>query len=169
MGYNQKISEKQHSLPSLLPLVEAWRAQGETIVFTNGCFDLLHLGHVDYLSRAADLGTKLVVAVNSDASVRALKGASRPLQGERSRLALLAALECVAAVFVFEEATPLLCIKAILPHILVKGADYKTDDIVGADVVLQHGGSVQTVALVQGYSTTLIEQKVAANLRPNLL
>ena len=126
------------------------------IVFTNGCFDLLHLGHIDYLFRASQLGDKLIVGLNSDASIRRIKGENRPIQDEISRASVIAALQCVDAVVLFHENTPLKLVELIQPHTLVKGADYKTEDIVGSDFVLSKGGSVQTIPFLEGYSTTSI-------------
>lgn len=137
-----------------------WKDNGEEVVFTNGCFDILHLGHVDYLEKSSALGTKLVVGVNTDDSVRRLKGPDRPMNNEIARARILAALACVDAVILFEEDTPLELISDILPDILVKGSDYTVDKIVGADIVLEHGGSVKTINLVDGYSTTGLINKI---------
>ena len=137
----------------------AWRAAGERIVFTNGCFDLLHLGHVDYLEKARALGQRLVVGLNTDASVSALKP-GRPLQDETSRARVLAALAFVDAVVLFGEPTPLQLIEAVRPDVLVKGDDYAIDGIVGHEFVLNNGGQVLTVPLVTGYSTSNIVAKV---------
>lgn len=136
----------------------AWRAAGERIVFTNGCFDLLHLGHVDYLEKARALGQRLVVGLNTDASVSALKP-GRPLQDETSRARVLAALAFVDAVVLFGEPTPLQLIEAVRPDVLVKGDDYTIDGIVGHKLVLTTGGQVLTVPLVTGYSTSNIVAK----------
>ena len=145
--------------PRQLPATLAtWRAADEKIVFTNGCFDLLHLGHVDYLEKARALGDRLVVGLNTDASVSALKP-GRPLQDETSRARILAALAFVDAVVLFGDATPLRLIEAVQPDVLVKGDDYTVDGIVGHEVVLSKGGQVQTVPLVQGYSTSAIVAK----------
>jgi rfaE bifunctional protein nucleotidyltransferase chain/domain len=141
-------------------LVNEWREKNQKIVFTNGCFDLLHLGHIDYLAKAKDLGDKLIIGVNTDDSVRRLKGVYRPLQDENSRLHILAALEFVDAVILFNEDTPYELIKKIQPDVLVKGADYKIEDIVGYDIVTSRGGSVKTIEYLEGYSTTSIEQKI---------
>ncbi|MBC6700364.1 D-glycero-beta-D-manno-heptose 1-phosphate adenylyltransferase [Hymenobacter puniceus] len=143
----------------LLPVVEAWKAEGQRVVFTNGCFDLLHLGHVDYLEKARHLGDKLVLGLNTDASVSRLKP-GRPLQDEMARARILASLLFVDAVVLFEEQTPLALIEAILPDILVKGDDYPISGIVGHEVVLQHGGQVLTVPLVAGYSTSRIVERI---------
>ena len=141
--------------------VEIWKFNNQQVVFTNGCFDILHVGHVDYLEKAAALGKKLVIGVNTDASVRTLdKGKNRPINDEYSRMRLLAALGFVDAVILFSEPTPLKLITTLKPSILVKGNDYSVDTIVGADVVLQHGGEVKTIELVEGYSTTKIISKI---------
>jgi len=126
------------------------------VVFTNGCFELLHRGHVEYLAQARALGDVLVVGLNSDASVRRLKGAGRPLVAEADRAAVVAALRCVDAVTVFDEDTPLELISALLPDVLVKGGDYHLDDIVGREVVEEAGGEVRVLPFVVGYSTTKI-------------
>ncbi len=126
------------------------------LVFTNGCFDVLHLGHVSYLAKARALGDLLVVGLNSDASVRRLKGPSRPVNDQQARAYLLAALEMVDFVVLFEEDTPYQLIQKVLPDVLVKGGDYDVDQIVGADVVRQHGGRVLTIPLVEGYASTTI-------------
>ena len=132
---------------------------GDWVVFTNGCFDLLHRGHVTYLSQARDLG-RLVVGLNSDASVRRLKGPQRPLVDEQSRALLLASLQCVDYVTIFNEDTPYELIKAVLPDVLVKGGDYQPENIVGADIVRSHGGQVRTIPLVEGFSTTRLAKKL---------
>jgi rfaE bifunctional protein nucleotidyltransferase chain/domain len=140
--------------------LDAWKQSGEKVVFTNGCFDLLHKGHTDYLSKAADMGTKLIIGVNTDASVSKLKGKHRPIQDEQSRLFILASLACTDAVILFDEDTPYELIKWIQPDVLVKGSDYKPEDIVGYDVVNSKGGEVKTIDYLPGYSTSLIEQKI---------
>ena len=141
-------------------LLNTWRSQNEKIVFTNGCFDLLHLGHIDYLEKARQLGTKLIVGVNTDASVSRLKGPTRPLQDEMSRARLMASLLFVDAVVLFDEDTPYELIKQVQPDVLVKGNDYTIDTIVGQDIVLKKGGDVKTIALVKGYSTSNIVAKI---------
>jgi rfaE bifunctional protein nucleotidyltransferase chain/domain len=140
-----------------------WHTMGKKIVFTNGCFDLLHLGHIDYLAKAAGLGNELVIGVNTDASVSKLKGANRPITDEISRATLLAALSFVSAVVLFDEPTPYELIKLIQPDVLVKGADYKKEDIVGYDIVMAKGGSVETIEFLEGYSTSGIEKKILAS------
>jgi D-glycero-beta-D-manno-heptose 1-phosphate adenylyltransferase len=146
--------------PELLKQVADWKAQGQRVVFTNGCFDLLHLGHVDYLEKAKQLGDKLLVAVNTDASVSRLKGPERPLQDEMSRARIMASLLFVDAVVLFDEETPYELIKMVMPDILVKGDDYAIENIVGHDIVLQNGGEVKTIQLVKGYSTSGIVDKI---------
>ena len=138
-----------------------WRFQQKKIVFTNGCFDLLHLGHVDYLSKAKDEGNVLVVGVNTDRSVKLLdKGNARPITDEVSRSVLVAALHFVDAVVLFDEETPYRLIEKVQPDVLVKGSDYKPEEIVGYDIVKTKGGKVVTVDLLPGYSTTAIEKKI---------
>lgn len=141
-------------------LLNSWKKNGEKIVFTNGCFDIMHLGHVDYLSKAADLGTKLVVGLNSDASTRRLKGITRPIIQEASRAGVLASFFFVDAVILFDEDTPQDIIRNITPDVLVKGADYTIDQIVGAKEVLENGGEVKTISFLEGYSTSSIEKKI---------
>lgn len=143
-----------------LPLISKWQAAGEEIVFTNGCFDILHLGHVDYLEKARHLGNKLVVGLNTDASVYRLKGPERPLQDEMSRARVMASLLFIDAVILFGENTPYELIAAVNPDILVKGDDYAIEDIVGHDIVQKNGGTVKTITLVKGYSTTRIVNKI---------
>ena len=142
--------------------VRSWQSAGKTVVFTNGCFDLLHPGHIHILHQAKALGDKLVVGLNSDASVRRLKGPSRPILSERDRAALLSALEDVDAVVLFSEDTPIELITLLKPDILVKGDDYRIDQVVGRDVVTSYGGKVMLVPLLQGYSTTGIANRIHA-------
>ena len=142
-------------------VVAAWRAQGRQVVFTNGCFDLLHLGHVDYLEQARHLGDALVVGLNTDASVGGLKP-GRPIQDEAARARILAALAFVDAVVLFGEPTPLALIELVQPDVLVKGDDYAPESIVGYDVVMARGGAVRTVPLVAGYSTSRIVARILA-------
>ncbi len=160
MDHLTLIENKILTLDRLYPFLSIWKFQGHKIVFTNGCFDLLHLGHVDYLAKAAGLGKKLVIGLNSDASTSALKGPSRPITNQTSRAHLLASLFFVDAVVLFDEATPYELIKAIKPDVLVKGADYTIDQIVGSDIVLENGGEVKTIEYLTGYSTTAIEEKI---------
>jgi len=155
----QWTKDKIYSRPDLVTTVATWKAQGRRVVFTNGCFDLLHLGHVDYLEKARHLGDALVVGVNTDASVSCLKP-GRPLQDEVARTRILASLLFVDAVVLFYEPTPLALIEALMPDILVKGDDYAISGIVGHELVLQNGGQVLTVPLVAGYSTTRIVERI---------
>ena len=131
-----------------------WRFQDQKIVFTNGCFDILHRGHIEYLSQAKDQGDILVIGLNTDSSVKGLKGEGRPVQDEMSRALVLASLRIVDAVTLFDEDTPYELIKSVQPDILVKGGDYTPESIVGADIVKANGGEVVVIPLVEGYSTT---------------
>lgn len=141
--------------------VNIWRMKGDRIVFTNGCFDILHRGHVEYLQEAAALGDRLIIGLNSDSSVRRLgKAADRPLNDEQSRAKVLAALRLVDAVVIFDQDTPLELITAIGPDVLVKGGDWKADQIVGANVVTARGGEVRSLKLVEGFSTTALVEKI---------
>lgn len=154
------IQEKIKSLTELLPLVAEEKERGKKIVFTNGCFDLLHAGHAEYLEEARKLGDLLVVGLNSDRSVRAIKGTSRPVNTQTARAVVLAALECVQYVILFNEADPLQLILTIKPDILVKGGDWPAAEIIGAKEVKAYGGSVRTIPFVPGYSTTDLIEKV---------
>ncbi len=160
MGHLTELEHKIVDSAALVEKINAWRASGCKIVFTNGCFDILHLGHIDYLARAADLGQKMVLGLNTDASVSRIKGPTRPINDERSRAFVLAALSFIDAITFFDEPTPYELIKLVQPDILVKGADYKVEDIVGYDIVQARGGSVETIPLVTGYSTTAIETRI---------
>lgn len=165
MRHAYSTAQKIKSREALQRIVLAWRVKNSKLVFTNGCFDILHLGHVDYLEKARKLGDRLILGLNSDASVRRLqKGAERPLQDENSRARIMASLEFVDAVCLFDEDTPLALINALRPDILVKGDDYAIDDIVGAKEVQAWGGEVKTIPLVQGYSTTQIVNKIKGSL-----
>ncbi len=141
-------------------LLAYWRFRDYKVVFTNGCFDLIHLGHIDYLAKAADLGDILVVGLNTDASTRRLKGPTRPINDEHARALVLASMSFVTTVVLFDEDTPYNLIKAIQPDILVKGADYKPEEIVGYDIVTAKGGKVVTIDYLPGYSTSLIEKRI---------
>ena len=151
---------KAFSRPAVTDRVEAWRRQGKRIVFTNGCFDLLHAGHLWLLHQAADLGDILVVGLNTDSSVRRLKGADRPLVSEADRVAMLAALECVDAVVPFDEDTPHEIIRYVQPDILVKGADYAIDEVVGRRLVESRGGAVVLVQLLPEHSTSALIERI---------
>jgi D-beta-D-heptose 7-phosphate kinase/D-beta-D-heptose 1-phosphate adenosyltransferase len=152
-------------LDATLATVQQWKTASEKIVFTNGCFDLLHPGHISLLHQARALGDRLVVGLNTDDSVRRLKGPQRPILAEHDRAAMLSALECVDLVVHFDEDTPIALIEAIQPDILVKGSDYTTDQVVGKDIVEAYGGKVELVQLVQGYSTTQLTERVRSGNR----
>ena len=157
----QLIKSKVKDRSEIKSLLNVWRFKEESIVFTNGCFDLLHQGHIDYLAKASDLGKHLVVGVNSDDSVRQLgKGANRPLQDQNSRDLIIAALHFVDLVLIFDEDTPEKLIKEVKPNVLVKGSDYSIDQIVGGNFVLKNGGQVKTIDFLPGYSTSNIVKKV---------
>ncbi len=162
MSKLNRIKEKIFSQDQLIKRLNMWRLLDKKIVFTNGCFDILHLGHIDYLAKAANLGDKLIIGLNSDESTSGIKGPSRPITNETSRSLILASLSFVDAVVLFDEETPLELIKIVNPDTLVKGADYSIDQIVGSDFVIRNGGKVQTLHYLPGYSTTLIEQKIRA-------
>lgn len=165
MGKHTEVLDKIHiSHSALAKQVGLWQKQGHKIVFTNGCFDIIHKGHVDYLAKAADLGNKLIIGVNTDASVNKLKGPTRPIQDEQSRLQILASLGFVDGVVLFDEETPYELIKTIQPDVLVKGNDYTPENIVGYDIVTAKGGEVKTIAFIDGYSTSSIEKKIKGNL-----
>lgn len=154
------IQEKITSLPELQRKVARWKFLGKTIAFTNGCFDILHAGHIASLTEAANQADILVVGLNADASVKGLKGPGRPVNDENARALLMASLAMVDAVCLFEEPTPLELIRAIMPHVLVKGGDYKVEDIAGAQDVIAAGGRVVINPIVPGFSTTSIINKV---------
>jgi len=154
------LLSKMPDLPSLKKMVKSWQAAGKKVVFTNGVFDLLHIGHITYMAKAADLGDKLIIGLNSDSSVKRIKGENRPVNDQSNRAALLAALFFVDAVVVFDEDTPLNLITALMPDILVKGADYSIENIVGAKEVIANGGEVKTIDFVEGYSSTSIIEKI---------
>ena len=161
MNFFQHIQSKIVTLPELLDRLQQLRSQSApVVVFTNGCFDLVHQGHVDYLSRARDLGDLLVVGLNSDASVRRLKGEERPISHQNSRAHVLAAFECVDFVVLFDDDTPLRLIESVVPDVLVKGGDYDRATVVGADFVEQHGGRLELIPLVPGESTTRMVERM---------
>lgn len=163
MTRKERIQSKIIQLSLLKPMLAMWRFKGKKIVFTNGCFDLLHPGHIDYLSRARDLGDVLVIGLNSDASVQRIKGSSRPILDEKSRGLILAALSFTDAIILFDEDTPLELIRVVKPDILVKGGDYIAQNIVGYDIVTQNGGQVVILPFLEGFSTTSIEKKILSN------
>lgn len=154
------IPHKIYKLPDLARTVLQWRFLGKTIAFTNGCFDILHRGHIASLSQAATEADILIVGVNSDASTRGLKGPGRPINDEDSRALVLASLLMVDAVVIFDEPTPLNLITTLLPDVLVKGGDYTIDTIVGAKEVIANGGRVVINPIVEGFSTTAIVNKL---------
>ena len=156
----QTLFSKISNLSSLKTQVEEWKSEGKKVVFTNGVFDLVHIGHLTYLSKAAELGDKLIIGLNSDSSVKRIKGESRPINDQNSRAALLASFFFVDAVVLFEEDTPLNLISTLLPDVLIKGADYSIENIVGAKEVIANGGEVKTITFVDGYSSTSIIQKI---------
>lgn len=147
-------------LQTLKKLRAGWKNDGQKVVFTNGVFDLLHIGHITYMAKAAELGDKLIIGLNADSSVKRIKGDDRPVNDQNSRAALLAALFFVDAIVLFEEDTPINLITAVMPDILVKGADYEIENIVGAKEVTANGGEVKTIHFVEGYSSTSIIQKI---------
>src|SRR6202000_2679990 len=156
----QTLLNKISDLESLKSKRVQWKAEGRKVVFTNGVFDLLHIGHITYMAKASELGDKLIIGLNSDSSVKRIKGDDRPVNDQNSRAALLAALFFVDAIVVFEEDTPINLITALMPDILVKGADYSIENIVGAKEVIANGGEVKTINFVEGYSSTSIIQKI---------
>lgn len=169
MSNYQQILSKLHTIADMAKQIEKWKMAGNRVVFTNGCFDILHKGHVTYLAQAADFGTKLVIGINADESVRRLgKGDDRPINSEDARALLIASLGFVDGVVVFNDDTPIRLIEQLQPDILVKGADYDADEtdptskkyIVGRETVMLFGGIVKTVPLVAGFSTTGILNKI---------
>ena len=139
---------------------DGWKLSGQKIVFTNGCFDILHRGHVEYLTEAKACGDKLVTALNSDSSVRGLKGDPRPIQSQEDRAVILDALESVDLVVIFDQETPEEIIKTLLPDVLVKGGDYTPDTIVGADIVTENGGEIKVIPFRSGHSTSSVIEKI---------
>ena len=160
MSNLQSIKSKIYTQSELLEQSKVWKNNGEKIVFTNGCFDLVHRGHVELLANTADLGDKLVIGLNSDSSIKNLKGKNRPIIDENSRAILLASLQFIDAIVFFSEDTPYHLIETILPDILAKGGDYKVEEIIGHEVVLQNGGEVILVPFIDGFSTTNIVNKI---------
>ncbi len=159
--WNQIVKDKFFSSSEeLAKQVTKWNTFNEKVVFTNGCFDILHMGHIDYLCAAADLGDRLIIGVNADASVSKLKGPSRPVIKEDTRMMKLAALAFVDAVILFDEETPLELITKVKPQVLVKGGDYTVATIIGADEVLQRNGSVIVIPFLKGHSTTAIIDRI---------
>jgi len=159
MTFNN-IESKIQDWQTAKKTVEKWKENSEVVVFTNGCFDILHYGHLHYLAAAADLGNRLIIGLNSAQSVKRLKGEHRPINDDLTRQFTLASLEFVDLVVEFEEDTPFDLLQTLLPNILVKGGDYKIHQIVGADIIMKNGGKVETLDFVKGYSTTNIEEKI---------
>lgn len=160
MTHTPDFFSKIKNKNDILDQVNQWRDQNKKIVFTNGCFDIMHIGHARYLDEARCQGNVLIVGVNSDSSVTRLKGSHRPINPIQDRLALLAALDSVSAVIEFEEDTPYNLIATIMPDVLVKGGDWRPEQIIGSDIVLNNGGLVRSLQFVDGKSTTSIEQKI---------
>lgn len=156
----QWIQNKIYDRQALERECNTWRLTGKKIVFTNGCFDILHHGHLDLIARAADFGNILILALNTDASVQRLKGMDRPVTNEHDRTFQAASLLCVNAVTLFDEDTPETLIRLLRPDVLVKGGDYTIDKIVGVDFVQSYGGAVEIIPFVQGYSTTSIIDRI---------
>lgn len=154
------IPHKIHTLPTLIKQLACWRVTHKTVAFTNGCFDILHEGHIFSLSQAAKEADYLIVGINSDASVQALKGVERPINKESSRSLILSNLLMVDAVIIFNESTPIQLIKAIMPDVLVKGGDYAIEQVVGSKEVLANGGRVLINPIVDGFSTTGLIQQI---------
>ena len=155
-----KLKAKIFNIKDLSQIIKKWRLNGDKIIFTNGCFDLIHLGHLEILARSADLGDKLIVGINSDMSIKKIKGNSRPIIEEDSRAKQLAAIEFIDAVILFNEDTPYNLIKVIKPDVLTKGGDYKKNDVVGNELINKEQGNVVIIPLTQGYSTTSILEKI---------
>ncbi len=160
MKYPGSSNNKIFTFVEMQHQVKRWRLLDKTIVFTNGCFDILHEGHLAILSQSAELADVLVVGVNTDASVRRLKGESRPINIESFRAKLLSEMTMVDAVILFDEPTPLELIRMITPDVLVKGGDYAVDQIVGAEEVIKNGGEVKIIPFLQGFSTTSLIKKI---------
>jgi len=160
MSILHHIESKLFTRESIINQVHVWRFKDKKIVFTNGCFDILHLGHIEYLAHAADLGQELIIGLNSDQSVARIKGPGRPVNPEKARAMLLGALSMVSAVVLFDEDTPYNLIRSIRPDILVKGSDYTVEQIAGHDIVLAEGGKVVTIPLTPGFSTTSLISKI---------
>ena len=160
MSHLKTLNSKVYNLDALTNQVEQWKMAGKKVVFTNGCFDIIHRGHIEVLARTADLGDKLVIGLNSDQSIQKLKGKDRPVIDEQSRAILLAALSFVDAIVLFSEDTPLKLISALLPDVLAKGGDYEIETIVGHEIVQKNGGKVKLVSFVDGFSSTTIIDKI---------
>ena len=160
MSHLKTLNSKVYNLDALRSQVEHWKASGHKVVFTNGCFDIIHRGHIEVLARTADLGNKLIIGLNSDQSIQKLKGKDRPIIDEQSRAILLSALSFVDAIILFSEDTPLKLISALLPGVLAKGGNYNIETIVGHEIVQQNGGKVKLIPFVDGFSTSAIIDKI---------
>jgi rfaE bifunctional protein nucleotidyltransferase chain/domain len=158
MNYKNKIFSALDT--KSLTLIEKWKGLGHKVVFTNGCFDILHSGHIKYLAEAADLGDRLIIGLNSDSSVKKLKGENRPVKSQNCRADILAFMSVVDMVIIFDEETPVKLIETILPDVLVKGGDWKPDQIVGSDIVIKNGGTVKSLNFLEGFSTTKIIERI---------
>jgi rfaE bifunctional protein nucleotidyltransferase chain/domain len=156
----QNIKSKIFSLDKLKNQVNAWKQAGEEVVFTNGCFDIIHRGHIEVLAQTADLGDRLIIGLNSDSSIQKLKGKNRPIIDEKSRAILLASFLFVDAVVLFSEDTPINLISTLLPDVLAKGGDYEIETIVGHEIVQKNGGKVILVPFIDGFSSTTIIEKI---------
>ena len=160
MSNLKSIKSKIYTLSDLKIQSDKWKENGDKVVFTNGCFDLVHRGHVEVLANTADLGDRLIIGLNSDSSIQELKGENRPIIDENSRAILLASLQFVDAIVLFSEETPRNLIETIVPNILAKGGDYKVREIVGHEVVLENGGEVILVPFIDSFSTSNIVDKI---------
>ena len=160
MSHLNKINSKIFSLDDLKNQVNAWKQAGEEVVFTNGCFDIIHRGHIEVLAQTADLGDRLIIGLNSDSSIQKLKGEDRPIIDQQARAILLAALSFVDAVILFPEDTPINLISTLLPDVLAKGGDYEIETIVGHEIVQNNGGEVILVPFIDGFSSTTIIDKI---------
>lgn len=159
MVFTEKIESKFFLLPNLLKRIEFWRKLGDKIVFTNGCFDILHQGHIHLLAECTESGERLIIGLNSDASVKRLKGENRPLNDQKSRATLLASTQFCDAVIIFEQDTPEELIHAVQPDVLIKGGDWKKEDIIGSNFVESYGGQVKTIPYLKGFSTSNIIER----------
>ena len=161
MSFHNQLKEKVVSQNQALKELKTWREKNKKIVFTNGCFDIIHPGHIDYLSQARDLGDILVLGLNTDQSVRLLnKGSNRPINDERTRAYVLAGLASVDLIVFFDEETPYNLIKLLQPNVLVKGKDYEVEKIIGFDILKENGGEVITIPFLEGYSTSSLIKKI---------
>ena len=160
MSHLKKLNNKIYPLQELENKVNAWKQAGEEVVFTNGCFDIIHRGHIEVLAQTADLGDRLIIGLNSDSSIQKLKGEDRPIIDEQSRAILISALSFVDAVILFPEETPINLISTLLPDVLAKGGDYEIETIVGHEIIQNNGGKVKLVPFVDGFSSTTIIEKI---------